>query len=521
MTTKTPLNPIVVKFNPLTVNWVQIMPNQYYWYSVIIYYANNYYRVYRGKAWSHPYNGDVNVGEVEVEISNILKPYMYESEYSIKPEFDVNTGDFHPNWNFNGEEVSTIDGNDPRTYGFGVMTYDVYLFNSSSAMALNNAVCAIGGEVTSSWDINSPAFYHTDDFLMQNLLELEFPKGFISHYPKISTTNFGVFGMVNVSDAYYQEYQEDRQGVSTMPIYIGNQVFHMEEQEHEQGQEPVYEKVYDAVELKIVYGNGYYYSGYLPFNLTLHDVMNTLRDVREAPVIFEEIIGADSTHTSLPNPNPLYEGETNFTGRGVESNVVLPGDSTHPTSNPTDTWIGGNAQPHSPARAGYDYSNILCIMTPDFTWGEGPSLEHPQGVPSTGYCIPFATFDECYSHYYLVWMTRSCTPVCYGFDGNTVFSQDFENTYMTSKYGNDILKIQTVSNKWELKSGVIDKNTYAVMEDIYTSPFLLLYDTHTDKYTYVKCEDNKFTRKNSVKEDQRPFTFTVNLTEVHKKELLH
>lgn len=499
MTTKTPLNPIVVKFNPLTVPWVQILPQTYYWYSVIIYYANNYYRVYRGKAWSHPYNGDVNVGEVEVEISNILKPYMYESEYSIKPEFDVNTGDFHPNWNSNGEEVSTIDGNDPRTYGFGVMTYDVYLFNSSSAMALNNAVCAIGGEVTSSWDINSPAFYHTDDFLMQNLLELEFPKGFISHYPKISTTNFGVFGMVNVSDAYYQEYQEERQGVSVMPIYIGNQVFHMEEQEHEQGQEPVYEKVYDAVELKIVYGNGYYYSGYLPFNLTLYDVMNTLRDVREAPVIFEEIIGANASHS-------------------IQNTFTTDGASSY---TPTNTWIGGNAQPHSPARAGYDYSNILCIMTPDFTWGEGPSIEHPQGVPSTGYCIPFATFDECYSHYYLVWMTRSCTPVCYGFDGNTVFSQDFENTYMTSKYGNDILKIQTVSNKWELKSGVIDKNTYAVMEDIYTSPFLLLYDTQTDKYTYVKCEDNKFTRKNSVKEDQRPFTFTVNLTEIHKKELLH
>ena len=499
MTTKTPLNPIVVKFNPLTVNWVQIIPNQYYWYSVIIYYANNYYRVFRGKTWSHSYMGDVNVGEVEVEISNILKPYMYESEYSIKPEFDVNTGDFHPNWNSNGEEVSTIDGNDPRTYGFGVMTYNVYLFASSNAMALNNAVCAIGGEVTSSWDINSPAFYHTDDFIMQNLLELEFSKGFISHYPKISTTNFGVFGMVNVSDAYYQEYHEERQGVSVMPIYIGNQVFHMEEQEHQEGEPIPYEKVYDAIELKIVYGNGYYYSGYLPFNITLHDVMNTLRDVREAPVIFENIVGANASQSIL----------NTFTTHGASSYT------------PTNTWIGGNAQPHSPARAGYDYSNILCVMTPDFTWGEGPTLEHPEGIPSTGYCIPFATFDECYSHYYLVRMTRSCTPVCYGFDGNTVFSQDFENTYMTSKYGNDILKIQTVSNKWELKSGVIDKNTYSVMEDIYTSPFLLLYDTQTDKYTYVKCEDNSFTRKNSVKEDQRPFTFTVNLTEVHKKELLH
>lgn len=520
MTIKTPLQPVVVRFNPLTTNY-QVIPNTYYWYTVVIYYQENFYRVFVGKTWSHAYNGDNTVGEIDMEISNILKPYMYESEHSIKPEFDTTTGTFHPYWRSNQEEVTTIDSNNPKLYGFGVMKYYVYLFTNANNLSLNQAVAMHQGELTSSWDIDSPAYYQTDNFIMQNLLELEFPKGFISHYPKILTTNFGVFGMVNLGEQYMFNYYEDIPdplcpegqlcpSITILPIYIGNQVSHQENSQ----------TVYDATQLRIVMGTGMYATGYLPFNITLHDALNTLRDVREAPVIFENIVGADSTHTGLPNTND--QNENQFTGGSmIEPHTTSPGDATHPNSNPTNTWIGGTSLPHTPAREGYDYSNILCIMSPDFTWGEGPSLEHPDGIPSTGYCIPFATFDECYSHYYLVWMTRSCVPVCYGFNGNTIFSQDFENTYMSSKYGNDILKMQTVTNKWELKSGVIDKNTYSVMEDIYTSPFLLLYDTLKDKYTYVKCEDTSFTRKNSVREDSRPFTFNVNLTEVHKNELLH
>lgn len=512
MTNKTPLQPIVVRFNPQTTNY-QVVPNRYYWYSVVIYYPENFYRVFVGKTWAHSYNNDVNVGEIDMEISNILKPYMYESEYSIKPEFDVNTGEFHPYWNSNQEEVSTIDANDPRKYGFGVMNYSVYLFDNSSNLALNRAVAVQTGQLTSSWDIDAPAYYHTDNFVMQNLLELEFPKGFISHYPKILTTNFGVFGMVNISDNYMLRYYEDVPDptcpsgqlcpdITILPIYIGNQVLRWEEQEHQQGEEPTYILVntYDhPIQLRLVMGAGMYLTGYLPFNITLYDAINSLgTDVKEAPVTFENIVGANSSHAI--------------------QNTFTTGDADEYT--PTNTWIGGTSKQHEPEREGYDYSNTLCIMSPEFTWGAGATSAHP-ALPSQGYCIPFATFDECYSHYYLVWMTRSCVPVCYGFSGNTIFSQDFENTFMTSKYGNDVLKMQTVTNKWELKSGVIDKNTYSVMEDIYTSPYLLLYDTHKDKYTYVKCEDNSFTRKNSTKEDQRPFTFTVNLTEVHKNELLH
>lgn len=504
MTNKTPLNPVVVRFNPTTTNY-QVIPGRYYYYSVVIYYPENYYRVFVGKTWAHSYKGDNNIGEIDMEISNILKPYMYESEYSIKPEFNEADGEFHPYWNSNQEEVSTIDSNDPRLYGFGVMNYGVYLFETSTNLALNQSVALIQGQLTSSWDIDSPAYYHEDSFIMQNLLELEFPKGFVSHYPKIMTTNFGVFGMVNISDAYMWNYYEDRPSPggglaeTILPIYIGNQVFHMEEQEGPDDQDPVYEKVYDAIELRIVVGAGMYMTGYLPFNITLYDAINSLRNARETPVVFENIIGANSAQQI--------------------DNIFTTHSSSEYT--PTNTWIGGTSKQHEPARDGYDYSNTIWVMSPDFTWGEGPSTAHPEGVPGTGYAIPVGVFDECYSRYYLVWMTRSCVPVCYGFDGNTIFSQDFENTFMTSKYGNDILKMQTVINKWELKTGTIDQNTYSVMEDIYTSPYLLLYDTLKDKYTYVKCDDNGFTRKNSVREDNRPFTFTVNLSEVHKKELLH
>ena len=489
MTTKSPLKPVVVRFNPLTTQY-NIVPNRYYWYSVVIYYQSNQYRVFVGKTWSHPYNGNTSVGEIDMEISNILKPYMYESELSIKPEFDEALGEFHPRWYSNQEEISTIDSKDPRKYGFGVMKYWVYLFNNSANLSnsLNTAVASLEGELTSSWDIEGSAYYHTDDFVLQNLLELEMNRGFISHYPKISTTNFGVFGLVNISDNYMFRYYEDRPqpggglDETILPIYIGNQVFHKENKV----------KVYDAVELRLIMTDGQYITGYLPMNVTLYDVLNSLRDVQEAPVVFENIIGANASETI--------------------KNTFQTGGATAYT--PTETWIGGTAAPHEPARQGYDYSNYVMIMSPDFTWGD-------EKTPSTGYSVPIGVLDECYSRYYLVWMTRSCVPVCYGFGGNTVFSQDFDNTYMTSKYGNDILKLQTVTNKWELKSGIINKETYSVMEDIYTSPFLLLYDTQKDKYTYVKCTDNSFTRKNSIKEDKQLFYFNVNLQEVHKNELLH
>lgn len=489
MTTKSPLKPVVVRFNPLTTQY-NIVPNRYYWYSVVIYYQSNQYRVFVGKTWSHPYNGNSSVGEIDMEISNILKPYMYESALSIKPEFDEALGEFHPRWNTNQEEITTIDARDPRNYGFGVMKYWVYLFNSSANLSgsLSTAVASLEGELTSSWDIDAPAYYHNDDFVMQNLLELEMNRGFISHYPKISTTNFGVFGLVNISDNYLFSYYEDRPrpggglDETILPIYVGNQVFHMENEV----------KVYDAVELRLVMGDGQYATGYLPMNVTLYDVMNALRDVQEAPVIFENIVGANASAT-------------------IQNSFQTGGAAEY---TPTNTWIGGTATPHEPARQGYDYSNYVMIMSPDFTWGD-------EDTPSTGYSVPIGILDECYSRYYLVWMTRSCVPVCYGFGGNTVFSQDFDNTYMTSKYGNDILKLQTVTNKWELKSGVINQETYSVMEDIYTSPFLLLYDTQKDKCTYVKCTDNSFTRKNSIKEDKQPFYFNVNLQEVHKNELLH
>lgn len=493
MTSKSPLKPVVVRFNPLTTSY-NIVPNRYFYYSVVIYYQSNQYRVFVGKTWSHPYNGNTSVGEIDMEISNILKPYMYESALSIKPEFDEALGEFHPRWNTNQEEITTIDSHNPRNYGFGVMKYWVYLFNSSTNLSgsLSTAVASLEGELTSSWDIDAPAYYHNDDFVMQNLLELEFNRGFISHYPKISTTNFGVFGLVNISDNYLSRYYEDRPrpgGVlqrRCLPIYVGNQVFHME------GEGALIRKVYDAVELRLVMGDGQYATGYLPINVTLYDVLNSLRDVQETPVVFENIVGANASETI--------------------QNTFQTGGAT--AYSPTNTWMGGTAAPHEPARQGYNYSNYVMIMSPDFTWGDDDN-------PSTGYSVPIGVLDECYSRYYLVWMTRSCVPVCYGFGGNTVFSQDFDNTYMTSKYGNDILKLQTVTNRWELKSGVINKETYSVMEDIYTSPFLLLYDTHKDKCTYVKCMDNSFTRKNSTKEDKQPFYFNVNLQEVHKNELLH
>lgn len=493
MTTQTPLQPIVVRLErylmpvyiPGQYVYTQILPNRYYWYKIEIWRAQSTtlvgggWRVLSGKTWAYPVSG-TNNGYIEINVSDCLKQYMYESKRHIKPEYDFQTHEFVTTWNHHQEEVCTLDTRSPKADGFGVTQYFVTVYPALDGDTHLNYYPTVTGEITSSWNMYSPAYFHSDNFILQNLLEIEFRKNFISHYPKIMTTNFGLFGMINISDGYLNTYQ---QLGPYAPIYIGNQV------SHDEGGTTVY----DAIELRVRPGTGLtpapFYGGYLPFKLTLADILSALRIVSSTQYSSDTIIGADA--------------DDNI------DNIFSTGTSVQYT--PDSYWRAGDSYEYSSSsESETSPSNTVYIMTPDYDRDN-----------ATGLAIPIATFDECYSDYYLVWMTRSCTPACYGFDGNTIFSQDFDNTYMKDRYSQDILKLQTVTNNWELKSGVIDKDTYSVMEDIYTSPYLLLYDTKNDKSIYVKCMDDKFTRKNKVKEDQRPFTFSVNLTEVHQNELLH
>jgi hypothetical protein len=83
----------------------------------------------------------------------------------------------------------------------------------------------------------------------------------------------------------------------------------------------------------------------------------------------------------------------------------------------------------------------------------------------------------------------------------------------------ELYKIQNITKNYERKSGIINKATYSAMEDIFTSPWCLLYDVSTDTSVYVRPTDNTFTRKNSIKEDKQPFTFNINLQELSKIEI--
>ena len=486
MTTQTPLQPIVERLERYTIHYdstgqyvsAQIVANRYYWYKIEIWstasntLTGGAFRVLSGKAWAFPISGTSGPGYIEINVSECLKSYMFESKRHIKPEYDFQTHEFVTIWNHHQEVLLTLDSKSPKADGFGVTEYYVSVYPEVDR---GTTIYTTKGQITSSWNMYSPAYHHTDNFILQNLLEIEFRKNFISHYPKIMTTNFGLYGMINISDGYMNTYQQTGYYA---PIYIGNQV------SHDEGGTTVY----DAIELRV--GNqNHFYGGYLPFKLTLADILSALRIVSSTQHSSDTIIGADADDNIL--------------------NIFTTGTSVPYT--PASYWRAGDSYEYSSSsESETSPSNTVYIMTPDYDRDN-----------ATGLAIPVATFDECYADYYLVWMTRSCTPACYGFDGNTVFSQDFDNTFLKDRYSQDILKQQTVTNNWELKSGVIDKDTYSVMEDIYTSPYLLLYDTKNDKSIYVKCMDNKFTRKNKVKEDQRPFTFSVNLTEVHQNELLH
>lgn len=457
-----PLQPLVVILNPETFSDYTFSANTYYFYTVELQRPYDNYRVFTGKAWAKQY-GYTNNGEITIDISSIAKPYMYSGYDLLKPIYDPIQMEIRANWTAPGTYISGLESLNFLTAGYGcVKTYIHFYQAGTTNISVQNALAVKEISLTSSWNLRSEVYEVDDAFNAQELTSIEFGNTFISHYPKILSENFGVFGLLNVSKQYWSDSGLAHQGTI---FKVGNDVT-------------------TGIEIKGNY-ESIYAAGYVPFKLKLSDIVPTLTAWTQEETLVTDIVGGNSSR--------------------ITQNTILTGTSSSYTVN--QIFYAGDSRPHATAVEGFDKSNsVYYIPMNDGARGEG--------------WIRFAELDECYKRYYLVWMTKSCAPVCYGFGGNTVYSEDYSHTTMTNIYNMELSKIQNITKRYELKSGVIDKETYTVMEDIYTSPWCLLYDTQTDKSIYVRPTDGSFTRKNSIREDRQPFTFVVNMQELDKIEIL-
>ena len=104
--------------------------------------------------------------------------------------------------------------------------------------------------------------------------------------------------------------------------------------------------------------------------------------------------------------------------------------------------------------------------------------------------VLIAKFEACHPRYYLQWMDRFGSIQSQPFRENITYSEDFETEEVISY--DDIRRTSTiiVQPKWKLHSGWIPDKHYMYYESIFTSPFLILYDSETYNNFIVTVKGN-------------------------------
>jgi hypothetical protein len=108
---------------------------------------------------------------------------------------------------------------------------------------------------------------------------------------------------------------------------------------------------------------------------------------------------------------------------------------------------------------------------------------------------PVAIFDYCPSRYYLAWMDRYGDVMSQPFAGKAEYSESFAKTEIQDYKNRRRIIGNEVKPSWKLSTGWLNEDIYPMYEAIFTSPYLLLYDTENNRSWNVIVTDNKYTEK--------------------------
>lgn len=123
---------------------------------------------------------------------------------------------------------------------------------------------------------------------------------------------------------------------------------------------------------------------------------------------------------------------------------------------------------------------------------------------------PLAILDKCPAEYYLMWQDRMGGIQSQPLRNKSVYSESMNQTTMTS-YQNHKRPINAeIQPEWELMTDWIDDEFYDIWESIFTSAYILLYNTKLDKTYRVIISDKTFTQKTN-KNQKQLFKHTIKL----------
>ena len=137
---------------------------------------------------------------------------------------------------------------------------------------------------------------------------------------------------------------------------------------------------------------------------------------------------------------------------------------------------------------------------------------------STSYLI--GKFEVCYSRYYLQWLDRFGCVQSQPFRENITYSESFNNEEIITYEDKRRVSHIQLQPKWKLYSGWIKDELYPYYESIFTSPFIILYDTETNMNYEVIIKDNKYTEKN-FKNQKGLVNIELNLEATEKQNITY
>lgn len=133
----------------------------------------------------------------------------------------------------------------------------------------------------------------------------------------------------------------------------------------------------------------------------------------------------------------------------------------------------------------------------------------------SGKC-PVAILDRCYSRYYLAWNDRYGDIMSQPFAGKFTYNEGIEKDEIIDyKFRRKVSKNE-IQPSWTLNTTWITDELYPMYEAIFTSPYLLLYDTETDRSWNVILTNTDYKEKNH-KNERKLFNLEITVEAIQKQ----
>lgn len=126
----------------------------------------------------------------------------------------------------------------------------------------------------------------------------------------------------------------------------------------------------------------------------------------------------------------------------------------------------------------------------------------------------------CPAKYYLMWQDRAGSFQSQPFDKISTYSENYERDYITNYTGLKSPNNITVNPKIKIQTGYIKEELYPYYESIYTSPYLLLYDTEQDR-SYLVNVTGDYVEKTFKNQSRQMFNLQLELEFATQQNIIY